>query len=71
MLQHLDALVEAQIFKSRSESAAFLIAEGIKRNAGIYEKVAAKISEIQRLRQDLKEMVGREAARALEEPEGS
>jgi hypothetical protein len=59
-LTKLDHLVEAGIFKSRSESAAFLISEGIKAQSVLFEKISNKIEEINKLRGELKNIVGQE-----------
>ena len=59
-LTKLDHLVEAGIFKSRSESAAFLISEGIKGQSGLFERISNKIEEINRLRSELKNIVVQE-----------
>lgn len=56
-LQKLDALVQSGIFKSRSESAAFLISEGIKAQTALFDRIAEKIKEIERLRSELKSIV--------------
>ncbi|MBI3651363.1 MAG: hypothetical protein HY231_10125 [Acidobacteria bacterium] len=56
-LRRLDALVQSGIFKSRSESAAFLIGEGIKEQAALFDSIAQKIEEIERLRSELKSIV--------------
>lgn len=56
-LNHLDALVQSGIFKSRSESAAFLIAEGIKAQDPLFQRIAEKIKEIDRLRSELRNIV--------------
>jgi Arc/MetJ-type ribon-helix-helix transcriptional regulator len=56
-LKKLDALVQSGIFKSRSESAAFLISEGIKAQETLFSRIAERISEIERLRSELKEIV--------------
>lgn len=56
-LQKLDALVQSGIFKSRSESAAFLISEGIKAQSALFDRIAEKIKEIERLRSELKSIV--------------
>ena len=55
-LARLTDLVDAGLFKSRSESAAFMISEGIKRQAPLFDKIAEKISEIQRIRAELQSM---------------
>jgi hypothetical protein len=62
-LTKLDHLVEAGIFKSRSESAAFLISEGIKAQSALFERISNKIEEINRLRSELKNIVGQEVKR--------
>ncbi len=59
-LRRIDELVEAGIFKSRSESAAFLISEGIKAQAGLFERIEEKIREIERLRSELKGLVSQD-----------
>lgn len=50
----LDQLVKAEVFKSRAEAAAFLIDEGIKTQSALFERVHDKISEIARLRAELR-----------------
>ena len=57
-LKKIDELVDAGIFKSRSESAAFLICEGIKAKNELYEKISEKTKKIQVLKEELKEMLG-------------
>jgi len=59
-LRYLDMLVEADICKSRSESAAFLIAEGVKANAALYERISEVTEQIAELRRQLREIVGGE-----------
>jgi hypothetical protein len=56
-LKKLDALVQSGIFKSRSESAAFLIGEGIKGQSALFDSISQKIEEIERLRSELKSIV--------------
>jgi len=55
-LARLDALVEAGLFKSRSESAAFMISEGVKRQAPLFNAIAEKIAQIQQIRSELRNM---------------
>lgn len=55
--QRLTMLVEAGIFKSRSESAAFLIGEGIKRHEELFSKVASKMSEIEKIKEELQKII--------------
>ena len=56
-LKSLDALVQTGIFKSRSEAAAFLISEGVKAQAPLFERISERIREIERLRTELKDIV--------------
>ncbi len=53
-LAHLDMLVDAEITKSRSESAAFLINEGIRANEALFEKISAITRQISELREQLR-----------------
>jgi hypothetical protein len=59
-LRYLDMLIEADICKSRSESAAFLIAEGVKAKTALYERIAEVTEQIAELRRQLREIVGEE-----------
>jgi Arc/MetJ-type ribon-helix-helix transcriptional regulator len=59
-LNKLDALVQTGIFKSRSESAAFLISEGIKAQSALFDRIAQKIADIERLKGELKSIVHEE-----------
>ena len=56
-LDRLDELVEAGIMSSRSEAAAFLIAEGIKARQPLFDRIGEKIQEIRRAKEDLRRMV--------------
>src|SRR5678815_161919 len=44
-LKSLDALVQTGIFKSRSEAAAFLICEGVKAQAALFERISERIKD--------------------------
>ncbi|HEV3471501.1 MAG TPA: hypothetical protein VG148_19395 [Pyrinomonadaceae bacterium] len=57
--EKLEQLVQAGVFRSRAEAAAFLIDEGIKAQAPLFERVAAKLSEIERLRAELRGLVAK------------
>ncbi len=57
--ERLEQLVQAGVFRSRADAAAFLIDEGIKSQTALFERVSAKLSEIERLRAELRGMVGR------------
>ena len=56
-LRHMDMLVEAEITKSRSESAAFLITEGVKANQDLFKKIGRITEQIATLRAQLRETV--------------
>src|SRR3979409_3574 len=51
--QKLEQLVQAGVFHSRAEAAGFLIDEGIKTQAALFERVEQKLAEIERLRAEL------------------
>src|SRR5215472_2455128 len=51
----LDELVEAGLFGSRSEAAAFLIGAGTAAQKELFDRVAKRSSEIKKLRQSLKQ----------------
>jgi hypothetical protein len=56
----LEQLVLAGVFRSRAEAAAFLIDEGIKAQTALFDRVALKLSEIERLRAELRGMISKE-----------
>src|ERR1700759_1838750 len=56
----LEQLVQAGVFRSRAEAAAFLLDEGIKAQAELFARVSTKLSEIERLRAELRGMISRE-----------
>jgi hypothetical protein len=54
----LGQLVQAGVFGTRAEAAAFLMDEGIKSQGPLFERVEQKLAEIERLRAELRGMVG-------------
>ena len=52
--ESVDTLVTAGVFKNRAEAAAFLVEEGIKAQTHLFNRIAAKLEEIQRLRDELR-----------------
>ena len=56
-LDYLDMLVEADVTKSRSESAAFLINEGIKANEQLFNKIRQITDQISALKAQLRQTV--------------
>lgn len=56
-LRALDQLVDAEIAKSRSESAAYLISEGIKANKVLFNKIGTIADQISRLKAQLRDEI--------------
>lgn len=56
----LNMLVEAGLFKSRSESAAFLIQEGIKKQKLLFDKISSKLGEIDQIKGELQKIINQE-----------
>lgn len=54
----IDALVEADLFRSRSEAAAFLIAKGLDATTDIFTKVMEKTAQIENLRSEIRDILG-------------
>jgi Arc/MetJ-type ribon-helix-helix transcriptional regulator len=53
----LNMLVESGLFRSRSESAAFLIEEGLKTQDPLFAKISIKFEKIGKLKTELKDLV--------------
>jgi Arc/MetJ-type ribon-helix-helix transcriptional regulator len=56
----LDTLVSAGVFKSRAEAAAFLIDEGIKAHSSLFQRIQDKLTEIEKLRSELRSSISPE-----------
>lgn len=56
-LGRMDELVEAGIVNSRSEAAALLVTEGIRAKQGMFDRIAAKVGEIRKAKEELRRMV--------------
>ncbi len=63
-LQKLDDLVDCGVTNSRSEAAAFLIAEGVRARADLYDKIAEQSAVIRKAREQLRHLID-------EEPDGA
>jgi Arc/MetJ-type ribon-helix-helix transcriptional regulator len=50
-LRHLDALVELEVFKSRSEAVAYFVREGMKARKDLFDTIMPTVDEIQRLKE--------------------
>lgn len=53
----IDTLVSAGIFKGRADAAAFLVDEGIKAQSALFQRIQDKLSEIEKLRDELRHSV--------------
>ena len=60
--EKVDQLVSAGIFRNRAEAAGFLVEEGIKTQAALFDRVQQKLAEIERLRAELRGMVNERPA---------
>ena len=56
-IERLDTLVVAGIAGSRSEAAAFLIGEGVKARQGLFDKIADKVDQIRRTKEELRTLL--------------
>jgi len=53
-LRHIDVLIQAGLFRTRSEAAAYLLHEGIRSKQEIFDRVSATAQEISRLRDEMR-----------------
>jgi hypothetical protein len=60
--EKLESLVQAGVFRNRAEAAGFLIDEGIKTQAPLFDRVRQKLAEIERLRAELRHLVADKTA---------
>ena len=56
----MNMLVESGIFRSRSESAAFLIQEGIRNQENLFLKISAKLEKIEKIKKELSGIISDE-----------
>ena len=59
-LKQIDALVEVEAFRSRSEAAAFFIKEGIQARKDLFENVMPTVEKIRALKEQAKQSLSRE-----------
>jgi Arc/MetJ-type ribon-helix-helix transcriptional regulator len=59
-LKQIDALVEVELFKSRSEAAAFFIKEGIQARKDLFQKVMPTVDKIRDLKEQAKKSLGKD-----------
>lgn len=68
-LRKMDALVDCGLTRSRSEAAAFLITEGIKAKADMYDKIAEQSEVIRNARAELSRLLDGEVEQEVPEPD--
>lgn len=56
----INMLVDAGLFRSRSESCAFLIQEGIKSQESLFKKIEEKLSKMDKIKVELKDIISAE-----------
>ena len=54
-LEKIDALVEVELFKSRSEAVAYFIHEGVKARRDLFDKVTPTVEKIRQLKKEARE----------------
>jgi len=59
-LKKIDALVEVEAFKSRSEAAAFFIKEGVKARQDLFQKIMSTVEKIKELKEQAKKSLSQE-----------
>lgn len=57
-LQSINQLKDAGLFRSRSEAAAYLIAEGISAKQDLFQRIMKKIEKINLLKEELRALAG-------------
>jgi len=62
-LKKIDALVEVEAFKSRSEAAAFFIKEGVQARKDLFQKVMPTVDKIRELKEQAKKSLSQEETR--------
>ena len=60
-LKQIDALVEVEAFKSRSEAAAFFIRQGMLARKDLFERVMPTVEKIRELKEQAKRELGKKA----------
>jgi len=58
--QKMNMLVDTALFKSRSESAAFLIQEGIRSREDLFTKIQGKLQKMEKIKDELRSIVSEE-----------
>ena len=69
-LRKLDDLVNCGLTNSRSEAAAFLIAEGVRARADLYDKIAEQSEIIRKAREQMSHLLDDSPDTASSETQG-
>ena len=67
----MNMLVESGLFRSRSESAAFLIQEGIKKREDLFAKIKGRLEKVKQLREEMKTIISQEMSEEVGESKQS
>ena len=58
-LEKIDALVEVEVFKSRSEAVAYFIHEGIGARSDLFDRVTPTVEKIRQLKTQARQALGK------------
>jgi hypothetical protein len=58
-LRKIDALVEVEVFQSRSEGAAFFIKEGMQAREDLFKKIMPTVQKIKQLKEEAKKSLSK------------
>ena len=61
-MERIDELIETGLVGSRSEAAAYLVAEGIKANQDLFDKISSKMEAIRKAREELQSLLNEKGA---------
>jgi hypothetical protein len=64
VLEKLDELVDSGVNSSRSEAAAYMIAEGMKSKTDLFDKIAEKTEIIRNAREELRKLLNEDEEEA-------
>jgi len=65
-LKQIDALVEVEAFKSRSEAVAFFIKQGIQARKDLFEKVMSTVEKIRELKEQARKELSKKEQHDVE-----
>ncbi len=66
-LNRINDLKDAGLFRSRSEAAAYLIAEGIEAKHELFDRIGERILQIQNIKDELRTLAGEAGVEASSE----